>query len=136
MISSIIELESEQALHSLSDNSCLGVDGFTPNFYNKYWGILKEDLRDAYQHMFESGEMPMFLSKGLIYLIPKIKGVLEDIHKWRLITLLNTSYKIFAKLLSFRLQELQPKIIHESQTRFMWERSIMDNGLHFGRPLY
>ena len=60
----------------------------------------------------------------------------EDICKWRPITLLNTSYKIFAKLLSFRLQELQPKIIHESQTRFMWERSIMDNGLHFGRPLY
>ena len=76
--------------------------------------------------MFQSGEMPMFLSKGPVFLS---KGFLEDIHKWRLITLLNTSYKIFAKLLSFRLQELQPKIIHESQTRFMWERSIMDNGL-------
>ena len=70
----------------------------------------------------------MFLSKGPVFLS---KGFLEDIHKWRLITLLNTSYKIFAKLLSFRLQELQPKIIHESQTRFMWERSIMDNGLTF-----
>ena len=58
-------------MYSLSDNSCPGVDGLTPKFYKKYWGILKKDLRDAYQHMFESGEMPMSLSEGLIYLIPK-----------------------------------------------------------------
>ena len=131
LLSPITELELEQALHSLSDNSCPGVDGLTPKFYKKYWGILKKDLKDAYQHMFESGEMPMSLSEGLIYLIPKTKGVSEDICKWRPITLLNTSYKLFAKLLSSRLQEVLPKIIHVSQTGFMRERSIMDNVFTF-----
>ena len=126
MISPIRELE--QALHSLSDNSFPRVDGLTPKIYKKYWGILQEDLRDAYQCMFEIGEMPMSLSKELIYLIPKTEGVSEDIRKWRPITLLITSYKIFAKLLSSRLQEVVPKIIHISQTRLnMQERSIMDN---------
>ena len=123
----ITELEVHKALHSLSDNSCPGVDGLTPRFYKKYWEILKDDLTAAFQHMFECGEMPMSVSEGLIYLIPKAEGVSEDIRKWRPITLLNTSYKIFAKLLSSRLQELLPNIIHVSQTGFMRERSIMDN---------
>ena len=70
-MSTITELELEQALHSLSDNSCPRVEGLTSKFHKKYWGILKKDLRDAYQHMFESGEMPMSLYEGLIYLIPK-----------------------------------------------------------------
>ena len=38
-----------------------------------------------------------------------VKGVSEDICKWRPITLLKTSYYIFA---SFGLQEVLPKIIH------------------------
>ena len=56
---------------------------------------------------------------------------MEDIRKSRPITLLNTSYKIFSKFLSCRLQEVLPKIIHVSQTRFMRERSIMDNVFTF-----
>ena len=121
-------LVTQLKMRSPSDNSCLGVDCLTPKFYKKYWGILKKYLRDAYQHMFESGEMPVSLFEGLIYLIPKTEGVSEDIRKWRPITLLITSYKIFAKLLSSRLQEVVPKIIHISQTRLnMQERSIMDN---------
>ena len=68
LMSPIIELELEQAL---SNNSCPRVDGLTPKFYKKYWGILKEDLRDAYYHMFKSGEMFMSLPEGLIYLYLK-----------------------------------------------------------------
>ena len=44
---------------------------------------------------------------------------------------LNTSYRFFANLLSFLLQEVLPKIIHVSQIGFIWGRSIMDNLLTF-----
>ena len=40
---------------------------------------------------------------------------------------MNNIYKIFAKTLSKRLQELLPQIIHTSQTDFIKERSILDN---------
>ena len=46
---------------------------------------------------------------------------------WRPITLLNTIYKIYAKLLALRLQPFLLEIVHESQTGFMQERSIFDN---------
>ena len=51
---------------------------------------------------------------------------------WRPITLLNTIYKIYAKLLALRLQPFLPEIVHDSQTRFMQERSIFDNVFVFG----
>ena len=127
----ITKQEVEHALQSLSNSNCLGLYGFTPSFYKKYWEILKEDLIAAYQNVFDSGEMPNFLSEGLIYLIPKGEGISEDIRKWRPITLLNTSYKIFAKMLSFCLQKVLPKVIHVSQIGFMKDRSIVDNVFTF-----
>ena len=74
--------------------------------------------------------MPIFLSEGLIYLIPKVEGISEDIRKWTP-TLLNNSYKIFAKMLNFRQQKILPKVIHVSKTGFMKDRSIVDNVFTF-----
>ena len=75
LLSPITEMELEQALHSLSDNSCLGVDGLTPKFYRKYWGILKKDLRDAYQHICSKVERyPCRYLRGLFILYLKLRG--------------------------------------------------------------
>ena len=74
--------------------------------------------------------MPEEWSEGLIYLIPKGEGPLEEIQKWRPITILNTVYKILAKAISMRLQ-LLPHCIHGSQTGFLKERSILDNIVTF-----
>jgi hypothetical protein len=71
--------------------------------------------------------MPSGISEGLIYLIPKGDEVSLDLKKWRPITLLNTTYKILAKALENRLQKVLDVIIYDSQTRFLQERSIMDN---------
>jgi hypothetical protein len=54
----------------------------------------------AFNLMFESGNTPKSMIQGLVYLIPKLGGVSEDIAKWRPITLLTTSYKMLAKLIN------------------------------------
>ena len=79
------------------------------------------------QLIVDTGIMPQAFSEGLIYLIPKGAGVSDDIRQWRPITILNTVYKIFAKVLSLRLQPLLGELIHDSQTGFVKERSILDN---------
>jgi hypothetical protein len=58
--------------------------------------------------------MPPRFSKGLIYIIPKSDGVSDDVRRWRLITIFNTSYKIMAEAISFLLDLL----IHVSQIGF------------------
>ena len=70
--------------------------------------------------------MPEEWKEGLFCLIPKGDGASEDIRAWWPITLLNTIYKFYAKVLVLRLQPLLPDIIHTSQTGFMLDRSIFD----------
>ena len=79
--------------------------------------------------------MPRSMAIGLIGLIPKSEGILDDIRKWRPIIFLNTIYNFFAKTLSLRLQPLLDDLIRVSQTGFIQERSIMDNQFFFGRLL-
>ena len=62
----------------------------------------------------------------MITLIPK-KGDLLDIANWRPVSLLNTDYKIYARLLASRLKQCIHSVVHESQTYCVPGRSIFDN---------
>ena len=73
------------------------------------------------------GNMPQEWNEGLIYMIPKTNGQLEELRNWRPITLLNVIYKILAKMIARRLQPYLSELIHDSQTGFIQERSIFDN---------
>ena len=69
------------------------------------------------------GRMPIEWNEGMIYLIPKVEGVVDDFKKWRPITILNTIYKVYAKLLAIRLQPFLPHIVYKNQTCFIQARS-------------
>ena len=59
--------------------------------------------------------MPQEWNDGLIYMIPKSSGQLEELRHWRpIITLLNVIYKILAKTIARRLQPYLSKLIHDS----------------------
>ena len=96
-------------------------------FFRNYWEFIGNDITVAFQEVFDTGIMPSKWTEGMIYLIPKLEGVVADIRKWRPITILNTIYKIYAKLLAMRLQPFLSDIIHNTQTGFLQDRSILDN---------
>ena len=54
------------------------------------------------------------------------KGDKENIANYRPITVLNTDYKIFTKVLSERLANVAPDLIHNNQVGFVKGRSIFD----------
>jgi len=54
------------------------------------------------------------------------KGDKENIANYRPITVLNTDYKIFTKILSERLADVAPDLIHTDQAGFVKGRSIYD----------
>ena len=60
----------------------------------------------------------------MITLIPKKGMDLVFLKNWRPITLLNTDYKILARVVSNRITPYLPKLIHDSQTGFMKNRNI------------
>ena len=120
-----------KAAKSLAKDVCPGLDGLSVQWYLQYWDLIGEGLTRAYQQVLDSGYMPQEWNDGLIYMIPKAGGQLEELRHWRPITLLNIIYKILAKTLAKRLQPYLSELIHDSQTGFIQERSIFDNIILF-----
>ena len=50
----------------------------------------------------------------------------EDIRNWRPLTLLNSEYKIIAKILAERLKVVLPKLIHSDQEGFVKGRNLSE----------
>ena len=68
--------------------------------------------------------MPESLALGLICLV---RGDRQEITQWCPITLLPTAYKILAKMINGRIRPLLSDLIHDTQTGFIQDRSILDN---------
>ena len=84
-------------------------------------------LQAVCKEILVTGIMPQEMALGLIYMIPKGSNQSVEMEKWRPITLLNTIYKIYAKVISIRIQKFMSRLIHCSQTSFVKEKSILDN---------
>ena len=65
------------------------------------------------------------LNEGCMTPIYKKKNP-DEIANYRLITLLNTDYKILTKALSTKLAGVAPEIVNRDQAGFMKEQSIFD----------
>ena len=118
--------EMQDAVREIDGQKCRGEDGLSRAFFTTFWEQIHQPLLAAFQHIFSCGQMPEPLASGLICLIPK-GGDRQEIRQWRLITLLPTAYKILAKMISNRLRPLLPDLIHDTQTGFVQDRSILDN---------
>ena len=103
-------------MRAIPRSSCPGEDGLPILFFEVHWDIIGGKLVEVCNEIFRTRHIPKEMSTGLIYMIPKGSSLSDDVKNWRPITLLNNVYKIFAKTLSKRLQELLPQIIHTSQT--------------------
>jgi hypothetical protein len=68
---------------------------------------------------------PRRLNYGVITLAPKIKEA-NTIRQYMLICLMNMGFKIFPKLLTYRITPMADSIISNSQTAFIRGRNIME----------
>ena len=91
------------AVEQLGSNKAPGLDGLSSEFYKTFWPLFKHDFLSVLKFAITSGTLPCSFSKAIITLIPKA-GDLMDITNWRPVSLLNSDYKIFAKVLANRLK--------------------------------
>jgi hypothetical protein len=87
-------------------------------FYQTFWrGGVKDDLVEMFEG-FHRGELDIYrLNFALITVIPKEKDA-RTMNKFRPISLLNCSYKIFTKVLTNRLGKVIDRLIASNQTSF------------------
>ncbi len=89
-----------------------GTDGLSADFNKLFWCDIKGFVMDSLLHMIKTGELSIEQEQGVITLLPKKNKDRLFLKNWRLISLLNTDYKIIAKLLANRMKEV-PSIISE-----------------------
>ena len=119
--------EVEQALISMKNDKSPGPDGFTSEFYKKFFPDIGIFLVRSLNEGFNKGELSITQYQGVITCIPKEGKPKQFIKNWRPISLLNVSYKLLSACLARRIKRVLPLIIHDSQKGFMKGRYIGEN---------
>ncbi len=123
----ITEKEILNSLKQLHNSKTLGTDGLPPNFYNVFWIDIKLLLIESIEHATKTGELCIEQKRGIITLLPKKHKSRHFLKNWRPISLLNTDYKIKAKLKANRLKNVLPVLINNDQTCYLKNIYIGEN---------
>ena len=102
------------------------MDGLTSEFYQHFWPILKGDITSLFNDSIATGFLTVSCRRAAITLLPK-KGDLLDVANWRPVSLLNTDYKLFAKILSKKLKNVIDQVVQPDQSYSVPGRSIHNN---------
>ena len=119
--------ECEKVLKTMKNNKSPGIDGLPCEFYKIFWGEVKDILIKSFNDSFEIGKMSISQRQSIISLIPKKDKDTRYLKNWRPISLLNTDYKIAAKVIAHRISTVLPSIISSDQTGFVKNRYIGEN---------
>ena len=115
------------AMMTLKNGKCPGIDGLSVELYRSVWNEIKLPLYDYYMDALESGEFGETSRRGVINLIPKASSTDDFLLKnWRPIVLLNVDLKIWSKAIANRLEETT-HLIGDQQTGFIKNRNIFTN---------
>lgn len=117
-----------QALGQIASGMSLGPDGVLSEFYVKFWDVLGQDFTQMIEQAILTNKLPPGINTRMVVFLFK-DGDLEFIQHWRHITLLNPAYKILAKAIHIRLQQVLPEMIYEGQSAFVPTRYILDTVL-------
>lgn len=123
--------EISSAIQTMAKGKSPGRDGLTSDFYKEYHDLLVPLLFRLFGEILRRGEMPASMYLGLVVQIYKGEGDKSERSNWRPITLLNTDYKVLAKVFGQRLKLVMRKIVHPDQTNSVPRRDIRDGIMSF-----
>ena len=125
--------ELAAALKGLPRGKAPGREGIPYEFYQRFWPQVGSLLADALQDAFSGGAesaLPASTLHGRITLLYKGKGADRAAPaSYRPITLLNTDYKLAARIIASRMGPLLSQVVDATQTAFLPDRWIGDNVL-------
>ena len=117
------EDEVKAVVSGLNSEGAPGLDDILVFFYKDCWDTVRHEVIEALEE-FREGRCQMDrLNKAYIMLIPKVQGA-EQIGDFRLISLSNSLYLIFAKVLANRLRGVLSSLISPFQSAFISGRQM------------
>ena len=115
----------KSVVFSMKAFKALRPDGFPSAFFHHLWEVVKSQLIWATRDFFRIGKLLRRINKTFIALVPKNSNPLTLLD-FRPISLCNTIYKIFAKVLVNRIKSFLERIIGSPQKGFVPGRQILD----------
>jgi hypothetical protein len=110
--------EVRKAVFQMERNKAPRPDGFSVEFYQSFWKVIKDDLIALFVG-FHNDTLPVYsLNFGVINLLPK-KCNASKIQEYRHICLLNVGFKIITKVLINKIGVVVDKLINPLQIAFM-----------------
>nr|GEV20576.1 histone deacetylase 9 isoform X1 [Tanacetum cinerariifolium] len=102
------------AVWNCGDNKSPGPDGFTFEFFKKYWGFIGLDFCKAVEYFFANGAFPIGCNSSFIALIPKVVDA-KYVSDFRPISLIGGIYKVVTKIMANRLATVISDIVSNTQ---------------------
>lgn len=119
--------ELNAAISKLKRGKSPGSDGFTSEWYKTIKDILSPVLLRTFNWVLKKKEIPASGRYAIISVIPKDGKEKLDCSNYRPISVLNIDYKLFTTVLSKRIENILPDLIHFDQTGFVRQRQTQDN---------
>jgi hypothetical protein len=108
LIGPFTESEVTAAVFQMEHNKAPCPDGFPAEFYQVFWGIIKDDLLRLFSDLHREALDLYSLNFGIITLISKTQNAIK-IQKYRPIFVFNVSFKIFTKVWTNRFNIVAKK---------------------------
>ena len=115
------------SLKKLNNGKSPGTSGFQAEFFKFFWNDIGSFIIRSFNCSIRKGELSSSQRLGIISILPKGNKPRDFLKNWRPISLLNTTYKIFAGVIANRLKGVLNTIIHENQKGFLSGRFIGEN---------
>lgn len=113
-------------MKQLPSGKAPGVDSIPAEFYQELWDNIDRDVFNFVTEAITQATLADELNISKITLLPKSEDRLR-IKNYRPISLLNTLYKVVAKVYANRMKPILHHWILPSQTGFVPNRCILDN---------
>nr|GEW74880.1 RNA-directed DNA polymerase, eukaryota [Tanacetum cinerariifolium] len=127
--------EIRRAVWNCGDNKSPGPDGFTFEFFKRFWDLIGADFYDAFNHFFVYDAFSNGCNSSFIALIPKVIDA-KFVNDFRPISLIGCIYKVVTKVLANRLVSVIQELISDTQSAFVAGRQILDGPFILDEILY
>lgn len=102
-----------------------GPNGFTFEFFLKFWHIVGPDVLSEVLKFFSSAKLSTGCNPSFIALIPKVADA-KFVKDFRHISLISCRFKIVGKILANRLISVVGNLVSVEQSAFVWGCQILD----------
>jgi exonuclease III len=120
-----------EALARCARGKVPGGDGLPYEFYVTFWPVLSVPLTQVFNEALDRGTLPPSMLLGIVVLVYKgaKAGPRSQVQHYRPLTMLNSDYKLLAKLFACRFSRPLASVVDHTQTAFVPGRWIGDNVL-------